>query len=308
MKEYLTSSENIAFRRIEHIMDLRQDSSALLLLSANSSALAKALESHFLALPQVEAFHLSSTNFLYDLTQSSEKELFYFINLYENENIDAIIKKLQFGRDFIVQYNLKIILLFDLEKYELLQERAYDFFSVNSFSYSFTDHSYTFERKSVSISEKLEEFIATYNDYKKGENCSSKVLIEMLFNIGKEAYAYSEIELSLTYYAKALLLTKKENLRFEESVMLGNIGLIYSDKGDNEEALKYLKEALEIHREIGYTQGVASALGNIGNICSDKGDNEEALKYHKEALEIFKEIGYQYGIDVVEKNIENLFK
>jgi len=76
---------------------------------------------------------------------------------------------------------------------------------------------------------------------------------------------------------------------------LGNIGLIYSAKGDLDSALKYLKEALKIHREVGYKQGEASGLGNIGLIHSDKGDLDSALKYHQEALKIDKEIGYKQG-------------
>ena len=71
---------------------------------------------------------------------------------------------------------------------------------------------------------------------------------------------------------------------------LGNIGLIYRDKGEPEEALKYLQKALKIDREIGYKQGEANQLGNIGLIYRDKGELDEALKYLQEALEIFMEI------------------
>ena len=76
---------------------------------------------------------------------------------------------------------------------------------------------------------------------------------------------------------------------------MGNIGLIYSDKGDADNALKYHQQALEIDKEIGYKQGEASDLGNIGLIYSDKGDADNALKYHQQALEIDKEIGYKQG-------------
>ncbi|MCX6842296.1 MAG: tetratricopeptide repeat protein, partial [candidate division WOR-3 bacterium] len=80
------------------------------------------------------------------------------------------------------------------------------------------------------------------------------------------------------------------------SAALGNIGLIFSDKGEPNKALKYLEEALAILREIGHQQGVASALGNIGNIFSDKGESDKALKHLEEALAIDREIGYQQGV------------
>ena len=68
---------------------------------------------------------------------------------------------------------------------------------------------------------------------------------------------------------------------------MGNIGLIYSDKGDLDSALKYHQDAMKIHREIGYKQGQASDLGNIGLIYRAKGDLDSALKYLQDAMKIF---------------------
>jgi len=305
MKEYLTSIEHLAFRRISKIIDLRRDSSALIVLSANTPKLSTALDEYFLSIDEVEQFYPTSTNILYELSRISSKP-FYLINLYGDKNIDAIIKTLQFSRDFIAQYELKIILILDTQSYERLQERAYDFFSINSFSYQFIDHSYSFDASSITQSSKLSEYIDTYNRYMQQENRVEKTVAQLLFNIAKECYAFSQISLALEYYQKALKIYRQEKLRFEEAVVLGNIGNIYSDKGDSDEALKYLKEALQIDKEIGYTQGVATQLGNIGNIYIAKGDSDEALKYLKEALQIFKEIGYKQGIDIVQSNIDNI--
>ncbi|MBU7046650.1 MAG: tetratricopeptide repeat protein [Theionarchaea archaeon] len=61
-----------------------------------------------------------------------------------------------------------------------------------------------------------------------------------------------------------------------EASILGNIGIIYKNKGDLDEALKNHKAALNIHREIGYRLGEANQLGNIGIIYMDKGDLDEA--------------------------------
>jgi len=305
MKEYLTSIEHLAFRRISKIIDLRRDSSALIVLSANTPKLSTALDEYFLSIDEVEQFCPTSTNILYELSSISSKP-FYLINLYGDKNIDAIIKTLQFSRDFIAQYELKIILILDTQSYERLQERAYDFFSINSFSYEFIDHSYSFDASSITQSSKLSEYIDTYNRYMQQENRVEKTVAQLLFNIAEECYDFSQISLALEYYQKALKIYRQEKLRFEESVVLGNIGNIYSDKGDSDEALKYLKEALQIDKEIGYTQGVANQLGNIGLIYRAKGDSDEALKYLKEALQIFKEIGYKQGIDIVQSNIDKI--
>lgn len=47
---------------------------------------------------------------------------------------------------------------------------------------------------------------------------------------------------------------------------------VYTDKGELDKALEYLEGALKIHREIGHKQGEALDLGNIGNIYTDKGE------------------------------------
>ncbi|MCK4440931.1 MAG: tetratricopeptide repeat protein, partial [Sulfurovaceae bacterium] len=295
MKEYLTSVEHLAFRRISKIIDLRRDSSAIILLSANTPKLSNALNEYFLSIDGVEQFYPTTTNPLYELSSISSKP-FYLINLYGDKNIDAIIKTLQFSRDFIAQYELKIILILDSPSYERLQERAYDFFSINSFSYEFIDHSYSFNTSSITQSSKLSEYIDTYNKYMQQENRVEKTVAQLLFNIAKESYKFSQISLALEYYQKALKICQQKKLKFEESAVLGNIGVIYSNKGDNDEALKYLKKALKIDEEIDYTQGMANQLGNIGLIYRDKGDNNKALKYLTEALNIDKEIGYTQGM------------
>jgi len=126
--------------------------------------------------------------------------------------------------------------------------------------------------------------------------------IEMLFfqgaafgNIGLIYSDKGELDVALKYHKEALKVHREIGYRQGEADQFGNIGLIYHYKGDLDEALKYHKEALTIDREIGYRQGEASDLGNIGLMYSDKGDLDEALKYHKEALKIHREIGYRQG-------------
>ncbi|MDH4223195.1 MAG: tetratricopeptide repeat protein [candidate division Zixibacteria bacterium] len=116
-----------------------------------------------------------------------------------------------------------------------------------------------------------------------------------LGNIGLIYSAKGELDNALKYHKDALKIDREIGYKQGEAAALGNIGLIYSDKGDLEKALKYHKDAFKIHREIGYKQGEAAALGNIGLIYSDKGDLEKALKYHKDALKIDREIGYKQG-------------
>ncbi|MBU7046334.1 MAG: tetratricopeptide repeat protein, partial [Theionarchaea archaeon] len=116
-----------------------------------------------------------------------------------------------------------------------------------------------------------------------------------LGNIGLIYSAKGDLDEALKYHKEALEIHRDIGYRQGEASDLGNLGLVYSAKGDLDEALKYHKATLDIHRDIGYRQGEASDLGNIGLVYSDKGDLDEALKYHKEALDIHRDIGYRQG-------------
>ena len=71
------------------------------------------------------------------------------------------------------------------------------------------------------------------------------------------------------------------------------------DKRELDEALTYLKAALEIDREVGYRQGEANSLGNIGLIYGQKGDFKNALIHLKEALAILDQFNLVYGRDII---------
>jgi len=129
-----------------------------------------------------------------------------------------------------------------------------------------------------------------------------------LGNIGLIYYNKGKLDTALKYHKNALGIAREIGYKEGEANQLGNIGLIYSDKGVLDQSLKYHKNALGIDREIGYKQGEAIQLGNIGLIYSDKGELDTALKYHKEALEINREIGYKQGEAIQFNNIGTVYE
>ena len=68
-------------------------------------------------------------------------------------------------------------------------------------------------------------------------------------------------------------------------------------------ALKYFQQVQVIDKEIGYKQGEAIALANIGFIYSDKGDLNNALTYLQQAKEIFSKIEAKPQLQVVQQAI-----
>ena len=66
------------------------------------------------------------------------------------------------------------------------------------------------------------------------------------------------------------------------------IGLVYSKKGDLDQALDYYQRALEIkEKQLGPNHvDVAVSYNNIGEVYSKKGDLDQAMDYYRRALEI----------------------
>ena len=87
-------------------------------------------------------------------------------------------------------------------------------------------------------------------------------------------------------------LDKHRKMEFKEDIAadLGNLGVIYYDKGDLKIAEDYLKEALEIYRQLENIEGEANQLCNLGLIYKENGKLKKALKFHEKALKIFKKI------------------
>ena len=162
--------------------------------------------------------------------------------------------------------------------------------------------------------EKNNKYKDAINEYKKcfsypGITKPQEIAANIL--IGNCYYYISNIKEAENQYKSALEISEQlENKeeRFQvKSIALGNIGNIYSDKGDLEEALKYLNESLFIAREIEYSKVEANSLNSIGNIYSAQGNLGEALKYYEEALVIHREIGYRLGEAISLGNIGDLY-
>lgn len=133
--------------------------------------------------------------------------------------------------------------------------------------------------------------------------------MSILLNLGNAHYSLSQNDEALKNYRAILELTKKvvgKDALEGKAAALGNIGLIYSGKGELDKALKYFQDGLKIHREIGYRQGEANQLGNIGLIYSYKGELDTALKYLEAALKILDTANLTYGRDIILRAINSI--
>lgn len=116
-----------------------------------------------------------------------------------------------------------------------------------------------------------------------------------LNNIGLVYLNSGDLDNALRYFQAALTISKEMNSRQGEASNLGNIGSTYRYKGDPDQALEYLKSALKICEEIGLKEYKVNALNNIGLVHLGIGNSDLALEYYQNALTISKEISFKQG-------------
>ena len=124
-----------------------------------------------------------------------------------------------------------------------------------------------------------------------------QVWLDTPFEEGRHQRRLDKIALEedLSYYKQGLEISRRSNNKKGEYLSLTNIGLIYSRKGELDNALSYFDDALKVAQDMGYKEGEADAWSNLGLIQTAKGELDKALISHQEALKIDVERNYREG-------------
>jgi tetratricopeptide (TPR) repeat protein len=128
----------------------------------------------------------------------------------------------------------------------------------------------------------------------------------LLNNIGLVYSDLGEQQQALEYYEQALPLRQVGD-KGGEAATLTNIGSVYSNLGDKQRALKYYEQALSLRRQVGDKGGEAATLSNIGVVYSDLGGKQRALKYYEQALPLRQQVGDKRGEAVTLSNIGGVY-
>ncbi len=87
----------------------------------------------------------------------------------------------------------------------------------------------------------------------------------------------------------------------------GNLGIIYSTRGDDKAAEEMYKKALAIYEELRVNEGMASVYCNLGNIYKKYGDLVAAEEIYRKALAIDEKLGRKEGVLNVYGSLGNLY-
>jgi tetratricopeptide (TPR) repeat protein len=134
------------------------------------------------------------------------------------------------------------------------------------------------------FAEDITDAIELYNDgdYKKAEKMLLKMdqSAKVLNALGRVSYIQGDIKKSINYYKKAL---ENCNDTMEAVIRL-NLGNSLSDIGYLDYAIQEFERSMDIAKRIGKNSTYVACLLNMGVCYSDKGNDSLALTLFKEAL------------------------
>lgn len=80
-----------------------------------------------------------------------------------------------------------------------------------------------------------------------------------------------------------------------QATMARNLGYVYAELGELDEAERHLKLAISLWEATGNTAGQASAHHGLGGVCERRGDVRQAIAHAERALELSRAAGHPAG-------------
>ena len=98
-------------------------------------------------------------------------------------------------------------------------------------------------------------------------------------NLGIVYFEKGDDDNALNCYEKGLALSEELGNKLLTSIAIGCIGSVYQQKGDFETAMENFIRDLELCEQLGDKQGTAIAIGLIGELRSVEGEFDVSIQY-----------------------------
>lgn len=130
---------------------------------------------------------------------------------------------------------------------------------------------------------------------------------EILLKKGSVLQFIGEWDGAEKIFKSGLEIVKKTGNKIHQVDLLNSFGLLYINRGQNEQSEIYLKKSISIAEKVNYLKGLNQAKERIGLIYYNKGEFSKAMKFYKERLKISKDMGIKSEIGKAYGNIGILF-
>jgi tetratricopeptide (TPR) repeat protein len=108
---------------------------------------------------------------------------------------------------------------------------------------------------------------------------------------GIEAFKVGDYEEAKAYFEGALEAATAENDRKKMAEALNDLGVVYRELDDIDNALQVLEQALQHYQDMDDERGEAITLGNLGKAEESAGKIDDAVQSYLDSAAIFEELG-----------------
>ena len=116
-------------------------------------------------------------------------------------------------------------------------------------------------------------------------------LADAQFNFGDEFLNIKELDSALLYLVKAGEIYEAQNDENGKAYYLGNLGLVYAEKGENDKAELNLNEAIDLLESLGDYYGISIYLNAMSEVYTARGEHNKSYEYVNRSLQLAKKHG-----------------
>ncbi len=134
-----------------------------------------------------------------------------------------------------------------------------------------------------------------------------KGIADSYFNIGSVYQQKQDWENAINYFQKAQAIDQSIDRRSSVAIIMTELGNIYYEQSGYMKAREYFDQGLKIERASGNKAGEAIDLNKIGLVYFSLGDYPNALDFYFQAMKINELAGRENGIAANLSNIGNVY-
>jgi tetratricopeptide (TPR) repeat protein len=110
-------------------------------------------------------------------------------------------------------------------------------------------------------------------------------------NLGTIYSTRGDLDTAEEFHRKSLALSEELGRKEGMANQYGNLGLIYLTRGDHDTAEENFRNSLALNVELGRKVGMANDYGNLGQVLRERGDLAEACRLWAKAKRLFEDVG-----------------
>lgn len=211
---------------------------------------------------------------LQDIKKTDADRTVFSIKTYNlpDDKLKSLLNALNIRREYIPDAKINLVLRVDNERLSEVPKHAKDFWSFRTVVSRFESYHELPAGESDTVKQIIAELANTEAMIKDAQDkkASESILAALYFRLAELCYKMSELEKALSAFKNAGDLYEKIKDSQGEASALDNIGLIYQDKGDYEQALKYFERAEEIFTALNLSHKVQIFHDLIGEIKTEQ--------------------------------------